>query len=77
MIAQIFFVCECAFNGMENSFLLRKFGIKSIVIKKVLVKSIIQLNKNDLKDIKFKKSYDLPLDLLQYRGENSAEYLYS
>ena len=26
---------------------------------------------------KFKKSYDLPLDLLQYRGENSAEYLYS
>ena len=26
---------------------------------------------------KFKKSYDLPLDLLQYRRENSAEYLYS
>ena len=23
-----------------------------------------------------KKSYDLPLDLLQYRRENSAEYLY-
>ena len=26
---------------------------------------------------KFKKSYDLPLNLLQYRKENSAEYLYS
>ena len=26
---------------------------------------------------RFKKSYDLPLDLLQYRRENSAEYLYS
>ena len=25
----------------------------------------------------FKKSNDLPLDLLQYRRENSAEYLYS
>ena len=25
----------------------------------------------------FKKSYDLPLNLLQYRKENSAEYLYS
>ena len=24
---------------------------------------------------KFKKSYNLPLDLLQYRRENSAEYL--
>ena len=24
-----------------------------------------------------KESYDLPLDLLQYRRENSAEYLYS
>ena len=24
---------------------------------------------------RFKKSYDLPLDLLQYRRENSAEYL--
>ena len=26
---------------------------------------------------RFNKSYDLPLDLLQYRRENSAEYLYS
>ena len=26
---------------------------------------------------KFNKSYDLPHDLLQYRRENSAEYLYS
>ena len=26
---------------------------------------------------KFKKSYDLPLNLQQYRRENSAEYLYS
>ena len=26
---------------------------------------------------KFKKSYDLPLDLLQYRRENSEEYLHS
>ena len=26
---------------------------------------------------KFKKSFDLPLDLLQYQRENSAEYLYS
>ena len=25
----------------------------------------------------FKKSYDLPLNLLQYRKENSAEYIYS
>ena len=25
----------------------------------------------------FNKSYDLPLDLLQYQRENSAEYLYS
>ena len=24
---------------------------------------------------KFKKNYDLPLDLLQYRRENSAEYI--
>ena len=29
------------------------------------------------KNKKFNKSYDLPLDLLQYRRENSAEYLYS
>ena len=29
------------------------------------------------KFFKFKKSYDLPLDLLQNRRENSAEYLYS
>ena len=34
------------------------------------------LNKSDY-ITKFKKSYDLPLDLLQYRRENSAEYLYS
>ena len=27
-----------------------------------------------LQCILFKKSYDLPLDLLQYRRENSAEY---
>ena len=27
-------------------------------------------------DPKFKKSYDLPLDFLQYRRENSAEYLF-
>ena len=32
---------------------------------------------SDLSGSKFKKSYDLPLDLLQYRRENSAEYLYS
>ena len=29
------------------------------------------------KEKEFKKSYDLSLDLLQYRRENSAEHLYS
>ena len=28
-------------------------------------------------NIEFNKSYDLPLDLLRYQRENSAEYLYS
>ena len=37
----------------------------------------IQIQYNPILIHKFKKSYDLPLDLLQYRKENSAEYLYS
>ena len=51
----------------------------------VLVRSFEHLNKRTLIPVsikfidsyncKFKKSYDLSLDLLQYRKENSAEYL--
>ena len=34
------------FFGLEKSFLFRKFGIKSIVIKKVAIKSIVQFYKD-------------------------------
>ena len=32
---------------------------------------------HSFRNVASEKSYDLPLDLLQYRRENSAEYLYS
>ena len=41
-----------------------------------LQKSLCEVSNADM-TLSFKKSYDLPLDLLQYRRENSAEYLYS
>ena len=34
----------------------------------------IEYAQSDMDGCKFKKSYDPPLDLLQYRRENSAEY---
>ena len=67
-----------------NHLLCRYFALLSIKSKAFLLKRALNsywpLEKKQFDNkifSKFKKSYDLPLDLQQYRRENSAEYLYS
>ena len=63
----------------QNLSLVKQFlgqDISPQAIWELLPKSLKNLLCNHCKRVnnKFKKSYDLPLDLLQYRRENSAEY---
>ena len=59
-----------------NVFLKNRLCYKKSLCRPVLFR-VIHHRSQHFKKCKFKKSYDLPLDLLQYRRENSAEYLYS
>ena len=71
--------------GRQNAFLISimAFADNLVLIRESLtgIESLLKktetiMSRRGIK-IKFKQSYDLPLDLLQYRRENSAEYLYS
>ena len=63
-------------NAVDTILLFYLFSLRFACLYKI-TNSIMQCNHCKRVNNKFNKSYDLPLDLLQYRRENSAEYLYS
>ena len=76
---------NCVAHLLHNCAMHLRAHFKNIDEVIATIKATTFKNKDRKKDFydtglpspsEFKKSYDLPLDLLQYRRENSAEYLY-